>query len=176
MGRAGLIRAAGWTFRHEAPGDESGIDAVIRAAFAGVAHGSGTEAAIVAALRNAGALAISLVAESEGQILGHAAFSPVTIDRHPGRWFGLGPLSVLPDRQRAGIGAGLIEEGLARLAASGAKGCVVLGDPAYYRRFGFACDPALRYSAAPAEYFQSIVIAGHRPKGEVAYHEAFAAG
>ena len=139
-----------------------------RAAFAGAGHGSGGEAAIVAGLRAAGALAVSLVAEAEGRILGHAAFSPITISGHPGRWFGLGPVSVLPERQRTGIGTALIEEGLARLAASGAKGCVVLGDPAYYRRFGFACDPALRYSAAPAEYFQSIVIAGHRPKGEVA--------
>ena len=147
-----------------------------RAAFAGAGHGNGGEAAIVAGLRAAGALAVSLVAEAEGRILGHAAFSPITISGHPGRWFGLGPVSVLPERQRTGIGTALIEEGLARLAASGAKGCVVLGDPAYYRRFGFVSDNRLVYPAAPARYFQTLALSGEPPAGEVAYHSAFDAG
>ena len=80
-------------------------------------------------------------------------FSPVLIDGEECGWFGLGPVAVEPERQRERIGTALIEHGLAHLRARGARGCVVLGDPAYYRRFGFEPDRTLAYPAAPAEYF-----------------------
>jgi putative acetyltransferase len=159
--------------RPEAPGDHAAIGAVTGAAFAGAAHASGTEAAIVEALRAAGALTLSLVAVAEGEIVGHAAFSPVMVAGRAVGWFGLGPVSVRPDRQGEGIGSALIRDGLSRLEAAGGRGCVVLGDPAFYRRFGFEQDPGLRYEAAPAEYFLRRVLRGAGPVGRVGYHPAF---
>jgi putative acetyltransferase len=161
--------------RPERPGDEAVIRAVVKAAFADAPHASGTEAAIVSALRAAGALTLSLVIEDRGEIVGYAAFSPVEIDDGAAGWHGLGPVAVRPDRQRSGIGGALIADGLARLQAAGAAGCVVLGDPAYYRCFGFAADPALSYSAAPALYFQALRFGQARAAGVVRYHDAFAA-
>lgn len=116
-------------------------------------------------LRAANALTISLVAVENDEIVGHVAFSPVPIESGDGEWFGLGPVSVRPDRQGSGIGKALIESGLAQLGDNGANGCVVLGDPGYYARFGFASDPALRYAEVPAEYFQRIVFRGPAPTG-----------
>ncbi len=145
------------------------------AAFLGAEHASGTEGAIVDALRDSGALTISLVAESDDAIVGHVAFSPITIDGADIDWFGLGPVAVAPSHQRQSIGARLIEAGLARLREMGAQGCVVLGDPAYYARFGFVSDPALTYPGVPAEYFQRLVMTGPAPAGTVAYHQGFSA-
>jgi len=96
-----------------------------------------TEARVIDALRVAGALARSLVATQGGEVVGHVAFSPVTINGEAGDWYGLGPVSVWPDRQRRGIGQALIREGRRRLQGMGAGGCVLLGDPAYHARFGF---------------------------------------
>lgn len=159
--------------RDERSGDAAAIRALTAAAFETAPHSSGTEAAIVDALRTAGALTLSLVVEEGGEIVGHVAFSPVLIGGSGGGWHGLGPVSVRPDRQNRGIGRRLIMAGLERLEISGAQGCVVLGDPAYYARFGFLADPMLRYPGVPAEYFQSLSFAGTRPKGDVRYHPAF---
>jgi len=159
--------------RAETPADVAAIRAVTAAAFAGAPHSSQTEAAIVDALRQAGALTLSLVAERDGGVVGHAAFSPVTIDGRAGRWFGLGPVSVLPEHSGRGLGRALIEEGLRQLRLGGAEGCVVLGNPAYYGRFGFANDAGLRYEAAPSQYFQCLAFGSGRAKGIVDYHPAF---
>jgi putative acetyltransferase len=160
--------------RDERDEDAAAISRVTAAAFANAPHSSGTEARIVAALRQAGALTISLAAVSDdGRIVGHVAFSPVQIDGAAGRWYGLGPVSVTPDLQRQGIGGKLIREGLARLAAMNADGCVLLGDPLYYSRFGFVSDPALTYGGAPNPYFQRLVLKSEPPKGDVSYHPAF---
>ncbi|PAY03495.1 GNAT family N-acetyltransferase [Bradyrhizobium sp. UFLA03-84] len=160
--------------RDERPEDAAGISELTAAAFANAPHSSGTEARIVEALRQAGALTLSLLATSDdGRIVGHAAFSPVKIDRVAGRWYGLGPVSVTPELQRQGIGGALIRRGLDRLAALGAEGCVVLGDPAYYGRFGFVSDPALTYGGEPSRYFQRRVLKGDPPEGDVSYHPAF---
>src|SRR5690349_3981176 len=128
----------GWTIRDERPGDEAAIAALTAIAFRSVRHSDGSEAAIIERLRAAGDLALSLVAENLDQaIIGHVAFSRVAIsDGTPG-WYGLGPISVIPLRQRAGIGGALATEGLARLREIGAAGCVVLGDPQYYGPLGF---------------------------------------
>lgn len=162
--------------RDERDGDAGAIRAVTRAAFEGMPYSEQTEAAIVDALRAAGALAVSLVAVEDGGIVGHVAFSPIAIDGAPAPgWFGAGPLSVRPGRQRAGIGTALMRAGLARLADAGAKGCVLVGDPAYYRRFGFTASSSLRYPDLPAEYFQVLELASETPSGTVAFHPAFAA-
>lgn len=160
--------------RDEHPEDAAAIGELTAAAFADAPHASGTEARIVAALRQAGALTLSLLATADdGRIIGHAAFSPVQIDQAAGRWYGLGPVSVTPQLQRQGIGGALIRRGLDRLAALGAEGCVVLGDPAYYGRFGFVSDPALTYGGESSRYFQRRVLKGDPPKGDVSYHPAF---
>ena len=159
--------------RPETPADTAAIRTVVAAAFESAPHRSGTEAEIVDALRGAGALAVSFIAEEDGEIVGHIAFSPVTIDGETGGWFGLGPAAVRPDKQRGGIGQALIRAGLERLRAAGAQGCVVLGDPLYYDRFGFRSVPELRYRDAPAEYFRCLVFRGEQPTGDVGYHPAF---
>lgn len=159
--------------RPEQPEDIEAIRQITKAAFTPVEHSSQTEAAIVDALREAGALAISLVAVADGDVVGHVAFSPVAIDEADQGWYGLGPVSVRPDQQKRGIGGALIREGLSRLAQIGAKGCVVLGDPAYYGRFGFAHDPGLRFEGAPAEYFMGLAFDGVMPSGRVSYHAGF---
>ena len=158
----------------ETPADIDAIFALTQAAFADHPHSEQTEGYINDALRRAGALTLSLVAHEDGRQVGHAAFSPVTIGDGSADWYGLGPVAVLPDMQGRGVGAALIREGLARLRALGAAGCVVMGDPAYYRRFGFETRPDLRYPGVPPEYFMALVYT--RPaSGDVAYHEAFAA-
>ena len=163
-----------WTIRDERPGDEAAIAALTAAAFHDVEHSDGSESAIVERLRAAGDLAISLVAENlDRAVIGHVAFSPVAISDGTPRWYGLGPCSVIPLRQRAGIGSALISEGIERLRQMDAGGCVVLGDPAYYRRFGFGHDPALTYPGPPPEYFQRLVLSGPAPQGTVSYAPAF---
>lgn len=163
-----------WSIRDERPDDEPVIAALTDAAFRTSEHRSGDEARIVERLRDEGDLTLSLVAENMDQaIIGHVAFSPVTIsDGSPG-WYGLGPISVIPLTQRTGIGSALIREGLVRLRYAGAGGCTVLGDPAYYLRFGFTHDPALVFPGVPAKYFQRLVLAGAAPTGTVRYAPAF---
>jgi putative acetyltransferase len=85
-------------------------------------------------------------------------------------------VAVVPDRQRDGIGSALIETGLAQLRRQGSRGCVVLGEPGYYRRFGFAADPNLRLGGVPAEYFQRLMFKEQRCGGLVKYHPAFDIG
>jgi putative acetyltransferase len=161
--------------RPENPTDIPAIRSLVRAAFRDAPYSDSNEANIVDALRIGSVLTDSLVAEAEGKIVGHVAFSPVTVNSQEVGWFGLGPLAVLAERRRRGIGAALIEGGLKRLKDLGARGCVVLGDPVYYRRFGFESDPGLRFANVPSEYFQRLVIDGEPPRGIVNYHPAFSA-
>lgn len=163
------------TIRDEQPADAAGIERLITDAFLTARHSSGTEAAIVAALRDAGVLSISLVAEERGVLVGHVALSPITTSSGDAGWYGLGPIAVAPATQRHGVGSRLMQASLDRLRAMGAAGCVVLGDPAFYSRFGFACDPGLSLPGVPPQYFQAIALGGQRASGVVAYHDAFSA-
>ena len=157
----------------ERPEDAAIIRQVTEAAFAVAEHSDGTEGAIVDALRAAGALSVSLVARRGGERVGHVAFSPVTLDGADLGWYGLGPVSVRPDLHGQGIGGALIRAGLEQLKALGAQGCVVLGDPRYYQRFGFAVDPAIRYDGVPPEDFMALPLGSSTATGQVAYHPAF---
>lgn len=159
--------------RSERPEDVDTIRSLTRTAFATAPHSSQTEAAIVDALRDADALTLSLVAEDDGEILGHVAFSPVTVDGKDVGWYGLGPVSVWPDRQGRGIGQALIRKGLADLRRRGAKGCVLIGDPAYYGRFGFVSDPRLTYGDIPSEYVQRLAFGDEVLVGGLAFHAGF---
>lgn len=160
--------------RTERPSDARAIRALTKIAFAGAEHSSGTEAEIIAALREAEALSLSLVMESAEGLIGHCAFSKVEMADGAKGWFGLGPVSVDPEMQGQGIGAKLIREGLTRLARDhGAKGCVVLGDPGYYSRFGFRPAAGLSFEGVPPEYFMAVSFDGPLPQGAVRYHTAF---
>lgn len=151
------------------------ITAVTIAAFKTLDISNQTEHFIVEALRAAKALTVSLVAELDGRVVGHIAFSPVTLsDGTPG-WYGLGPVSVLPELQRQGIGTALIQAGLARLKALGAQGCCLVGHPSYYGRFGFRNVEGLGYEGVPPEAFFALAFSGPLPQGNVTFHEAFMA-
>lgn len=164
--------------REESAGDPAQINRVTEQAFLNVPHTEHTEHTeqfIVEALRNSGVLTISQVAVANREIIGQVAISPVTISNGAAGWFGLGPISVLPERQGQGVGSKLMRSSLAALKSMGATGCVVLGDPGYYGRFGFKVVDGLVYPGVPAEYFQALSFDGKFPQGEVAYHEAFSA-
>ncbi|SEN61211.1 putative acetyltransferase [Gemmobacter aquatilis] len=159
------------TLRAETPQDAAEISALTSAAFATEAHASGTEAQIVERLRKADALLLSIVCEEGGRLVGHIAASPVLVGGQPG-WAGIGPLSVLPDLQRSGIGSALMTEALRQLRALGQGGVVLVGDPGYYTRFGFVADPALHVRGIPAEYVLSQPFASRR-SGGIRFHPAF---
>lgn len=161
--------------RQERPQDISTITALTAAAFASQEHSSHTEQFIVNALRRSQQLTISLVAVLDEDIVGHVAASAVTISSGAQGWFGLGPISVWPDRQGQGIGSALMQAALAELQQLGAMGCVVLGDPGYYSRFGFAVHPGLELPGVPPQYFQALSFGTALPQGTVQYHAAFEA-
>ena len=161
------------TIRAETSGDAQAIEAVTTSAFLRAPHTSHTEQHIVSGLRRAGKLAVSLVADADGIVIGHVAMSPVSISDGASGWFGLGPVSVLPPHQGRGIGSQLVREALRLLHDRGASGCVVLGEPAYYGRFGFQADPNLILPGVPPEYFQAASFDSSRPRGTVTYDEAF---
>lgn len=161
--------------RHETPADADAIRALTLAAFANAPHSNHTEHLIVEGLRAAGALSISLVAEVDGKIVGQVAVSPVTASDGTSGWYGLGPVSVLPEKQGKGIGSRLIHQAIAELKSLGAKGCVLLGEPAYYGRFGFKTVEGLTLPGVPPAYFQALSFSGSYPKAEISYHCAFSA-
>lgn len=161
--------------RDETAGDSQAITDVTAVAFETLEISSHTEQFIVAALRAAGALTVSLVAELDGRVIGHVAFSPVTIVDGTEGWYGLGPVSVLPEHQRQGIGQALIREGLGRLKAQGARGCVLVGHPEYYPRFGFTNPVGLVVEGVPPDVFFALPFDGRVPHGVVTFHPAFLA-
>jgi putative acetyltransferase len=171
--RPGKDRTSSTIIRSETPADRDAITEVTIAAFKDHPYSRQTEHVIVEALRRAGAIAVSLVAELDGQIVGHIAFSPVTISDGTRNWYGAGPLSVLPAHQKHGIGSALVREGLAVLKERGARGCALVGDPAYYRRFGFTNDPDLIHDGIPQEVFLVLNFGQERPRGKVVFHEGF---
>ncbi|WP_321805496.1 N-acetyltransferase [Burkholderia sp. BCC1993] len=166
------------TLRDERASDVEAIGRVIVAAFADAPQHGAFERRIVDALRADGALSVSLVAERDERVIGHVAFSPVLIGGEPARsqqWYGLAPLAVLPECRRQSIGAGLVRTGLDALRRLGARGCVVLGDPEYYARFGFVPSGDLVFADAPPEYFLALAFddTAPRPSGDVRYHDVF---
>ena len=159
--------------RHETPADVRKIRSTVTAAFRDAEHAGGNEAQIIDSLREASALSVSLVADDGDEVVGHVAFSPVQMSSGDINWYGLGPVSVIPSKQRQGIAERLIRAGLQQIKELGARGCVVLGDPDYYCRFGFKSDPDLHFADVPPEYFQRLVMDGEPPKGFVSYDPSF---
>jgi putative acetyltransferase len=161
--------------RDETDADIGAITEVTIAAFESLQISNHTEQFIIEALRAAKALTVSLVAELDGRIIGHIAFSPVTISDGTRNWYGLGPVSVSPEHQRKGIGKALIQKGLSRLKSLNARGCCVVGHPEYYRKFGFRNVSGLVIEGVPPEVFFALSFGGHTPEGTVAFHEGFKA-
>lgn len=161
--------------RNETDDDVETITEVTIAAFETLEISNHTEQFIVEALRAAKALTVSLVAEVDGRVVGHIAFSPVRISDGTGGWYGLGPVSVLPAYQRQGIGKALIQEGLARLKGLSAGGCCLVGHPEYYRKFGFENVSGLVHEGVPQEVFFALSFDGYTPRGTVTFHEGFMA-
>jgi putative acetyltransferase len=161
--------------RNETDADVSIITEVTVAAFSTLEISNHTEQFIIEALRAAKALTLSLVAEIDDRVVGHIAFSPVTISDGTTHWYGLGPVSVLPEYQRQGVGKALIQEGLSRLKNLGAKGCCLVGHPQYYRKFGFENIAGLVHAGVPQEVFFALSFDGHFPNGNVTFHEGFKA-
>jgi len=161
--------------RNETHDDVCAITEVTIAAFRPLEISGHTEQFIIEALRAAKALTVSLVAEMDGRVVGHIAFSPVTISDGTSDWYGLGPVSVLPECQRQGIGKALINEGLSRLKDMKAQGCCLVGHPDYYKRFGFKNMSGLVLEGIPQEFFFALTFDSHTPRGNVAFHEGFKA-
>lgn len=111
----------------------------------------------------------------DGRVIGHIAFSPLTISDGTRNWYGLGPVSVLPEYQRQGIGKALVKKGLSRLKNMKAQGCCLVGHPDYYRQFGFKNMPGLVLEGVPQEVFFALSFDGRIPQGTVTFHEAFKA-
>ena len=161
--------------RKETPEDIEVITEVTIAAFKTLPVSRHTEQFIIHALRAAGALTLSLVAEIEEQVVGHIAFSPVGVSDGTQDWYGLGPVSVMPEYQKIGIGQSLIQEGLSLLREMGGRGCVLVGDPNYYNRFGFRNYSDLIHEGLPQEVFLALPFTDKIPRGVVVFHEAFLA-
>jgi len=161
--------------RSETAADASAIAEVTVAAFETLAISQHTEQFIIAALRAAKALTVSLVAEVDGRVIGHIAFSPVTLSDGTRNWYGLGPVSVGPAYQRQGVGKALIRAGLARLKEMQARGCCLVGHPDYYKQLGFGNVPGLVHEGVPQEVFLALSFNGHTPQGTVTFHEGFKA-
>ncbi|WP_070972342.1 GNAT family N-acetyltransferase [Vibrio sonorensis] len=161
--------------RTEAPADILVIDQLVKSAFETEA-----EAELVMRLRENGNLTLSLVAcTDEGEVIGHVMFSPVTLNGEETSWQGLAPLAVKEEYRNKGIGQKLIEEGFASLREFGYPVCVVVGDPAYYGRFGFESASAYQLDtkwSLPEGIFQVVDLTGANldgVKGRIGYCPEF---
>lgn len=161
--------------RKEKKSDIDAITEVTIAAFKDMPVSNQTEHFIIKSLRDAGELSISLVAEMDGKIVGHIAFSRVKISDGTADWYGLGPVSVRLDFQKQGIGKALIKKGLALLQERDAKGCALVGDPNYYKKFGFKNHPAIIHEGVPQEVFLILPFTQKIPAGKVVFHKSFKA-
>jgi putative acetyltransferase len=161
--------------RKETIADREAITEVTIAAFKNHPISKHTEQFIIKALRDADALTLSLVAEIDGRLVGHIAFSPVTISDNAEDWYGMGPVSVLPEYQKQGIGKLLINKGLSSLKELGGQGCVLIGEPEYYHRFGFKNFPELVHEGVLQDVFLALPLNEKVPQGIVVFHEGFSA-
>ena len=142
-----------WKVRHEKSEDWAEISELTRRAFEPMEYSNGDEQEMINALRSSGRLALSLVVEYRGSLVGHVAFSKGVCVSSPTDWYALGPISVEPKFQKRGIGTALIEAGLSQLKSIRSLRCVLVGDPNYYQRFGFVLAPKFSPPRQPAEYF-----------------------
>ncbi len=163
------------TIRPEKIDDIAVIEAITKRTFLHLEYSNQTEHYITNALRKSGDLIISLVAVVDDNVVGHIAFSPITISDSSTGWFGLGPVAILPQYQAKGIGSQLITEGIKQLKAINANGCILFGDPDFYSRFGFKQNGQLILRGIPQELFLSLHLTDSNPHGTIKYSDAFEA-
>jgi putative acetyltransferase len=159
--------------RHERSEDHSAIYDVTKRAFAPMPFADGDEQELIDKLRDAGALSLSLVAEKDGVVVGQISFSPAFAADDSSGWYALGPVSVEPELKHNGIGSQMIHAGIAALRDRQAAGCVLVGNPTYYSRFGFRAFPELCPQGEPAEYFQILPLGAEEPDVVVGFHPLF---
>lgn len=159
--------------RPERLDDHAAIHDLTKRAFAPMPYADGDEQDLIGKLRAAGALALSLVAECDGRIIGQVTFSPAFAADGATGWYTLGPVSVDPAVQRQGVGQDLIEHGLQILRERDAKGCILVGNPAYYSRFGFTLGPQHAPEGGHREFYQLLVLTGEVPDGVIGFHPLF---
>lgn len=159
--------------RQESTADQEAVRRINIEAFKNHPVSRQTEHLIVEELRRAGALEVSLVAEEGGEVLGHIAFSRATVGGKDMGWRLLGPVAVLPEHQRRGLGSALVRAGLDELRKLGAAGCALVGDPAYYTRLGFRQCRGLSWPGVPEQYVLCLPLAEAEPEGELGCHPAF---
>lgn len=162
------------TIRAATAADAAAITAVLQAAFAQHPHSQNQEYRLVEALRVQGGLSVALCAWQGEQLCGLVCASPVQLPMSAEGWYCIAPLAVLPALQGQGIGQQLMLAVLHKLQAIGAAGCVLVGEPDYYQRFGFSADPALTSAGIPPEYVLSRAFGSQQAQGEIIYHPAFA--
>lgn len=133
----------------------------------------GDEQDVIDRLRAQGALFLSLVAIIDKEVIGHIAFSNAFVEDGSLPWFALGPVSVTPTHQLHGIGSALINTGLATIEQAGALGCILTGNPEFYKRFGFEPAPQNVPANEPEEYFMLKLFKGVHPVGKFKFHKAF---
>ncbi len=165
-----------WHIRPESAPDQQAIYDLTKRAFAPMPFAAGNEQDLVNALRVHDALEISLVAEHQGKVVGHIAFSPAVSEQETGQYYALGPVCAEPDMQRCGIGRALIQHGLDMLHQRGAAGCVLVGSLDYYPRFGFKSAPDNCPEGEPAEYYQLLCFTADTPQGIIGFHPLFHEG
>jgi len=160
--------------RHENKDDHDAISKTTIAAFEDYPLSQQTEHLIIDELRKADALTVSLVAVINEQVIGQITCSPVSISDGTIDWYGLGPVSVLPEFQGQGIGSKLIKTGLSLIKKGiGGCGCVLVGPPNFYSMFCFANYPQLIHEGISQDMFLALPFTGNIPSGIVKFHPAF---
>lgn len=158
--------------RDETPADIVVVQTLTEAAFAPMSFSNGTEALALAGLREADDLRLSLVAETDGQVVGHVAFSDVLLNGEPSKWVGLGPIAVRRELQKQGIGTALVNAGAKRLSDEGAFGMVLIGNPMVYGPMDFVSDDRLSYRDLPTRLVQYRAFGDRVPEGEITFAPA----
>jgi putative acetyltransferase len=159
--------------RPERADDYQAIHDVTARAFAPKPYADGDEQLLIGRLRDAGALALSLVADQAGRVVGQVTLTPAFAADGSAGWYALGPIAVEPAWQGVGIGGELIGAGIGWMRSKHAAGCALVGNPAYYGRFGFRPFPALAPAGQPAAFYQILPLGIPEPGVVVAFHPLF---
>lgn len=159
--------------RPEGADDHAAIFDITQRAFAPMPYAGGDEQWLPARFRTAGALALSLVAEQDGTVVGQITVTPARAADGSSGWYAIGPVSVEPAIKHQGIGSELINAAIVWMREQGAAGCVLVGNPAYYSRFGFALCPQSAPPGEPSEFFQMLLLGGQPPVGPVFFHPLY---
>ena len=157
--------------RQEKPSEAAAREALLDAAYGPVRF---TKPSQRLRAGRAPAPGLSFVATEDGRVIGSIRLWEVTAGSDRTALL-LGPLAVHPDCRKRGIGGALMRHALRVAGKRGHAAVLLVGEPAYYGRFGFAATPALVYPGVPPQYFQALLLNGTMPSGTVAYHAAFEA-